>query len=186
MELSTQFLIDITKRFRYYKILGDKSFEQLSEAEMHYKPSGESNNIAIIIQHMHGNMMSRFTNFLAEDGEKEWRKRDAEFEPEHVIKTDLQNLWNTGWELVLNTIEALSPNNLLQEITIRSEKLFAFDAILRQLAHYSYHVGQIVLIAKMIRNEHWKTLSVPKNKSKEFEQEMRRGNNQSGMGSGKA
>lgn len=185
MELSPYFLSDTLKRFRYYKMLGEKSFEQLNEKEMHYQVNEESNSIAIIIQHMHGNMISRFTNFLTEDGEKEWRKRDAEFEPTQLSKADLLARWNEGWELVLYTISTLKPNDLLQEITVRSEKLFAFDAILRQLAHYAYHIGQIIFIAKMFRNAQWNSLSIPRNKSKEYEQEVRRGNNHNGMSSGK-
>jgi len=173
MELAPQFLADAIKRLRYYKDLGDKSFEQLNEADMHYTPTADSNSIAIIIQHLYGNMMSRFTNFLTEDGEKEWRKRDAEFEPMELTKTDLTDFWNTGWTTVLNTLEALKPDDLLKEITIRSEKLFVFDAILRQLAHYPYHVGQIVFIAKMIKDKDWKNLSVPKGGSKAYEELVR-------------
>ena len=168
MEFATQFLTDVIKRLRYYKALGDKSFKQLSEDEMHYKPSPESNSIAIIIQHLYGNMMSRFTNFLTEDGEKEWRKRDLEFEPMELTKADLTDFWNAGWEMVLNTIEALGPKDMLKEITIRSEPLFVYDAILRQLAHYPYHVGQIVFIAKMIKDKDWENLSVPKGGSKAY------------------
>ncbi|MES2774830.1 MAG: DUF1572 family protein [Bacteroidota bacterium] len=173
MELADQFIIDTVKRLRYYKDLGDKSFEQLTEADMHYRPSEESNSIAIIIQHMYGNMMSRFTNFLTEDGEKEWRKRDAEFEPMELTKTDLIDFWNAGWAQVLNTIETLQPDDLLESITIRSEKLLVYDAILRQLAHYPYHVGQIVFIAKMVKDKDWKNLSVPKGGSKAYEEQVR-------------
>lgn len=173
MEFASRFIADTVKRLRYYKSLGDKSFEQLTEADMHYRPSPESNSIAIIIQHLYGNMMSRFTNFLTEDGEKEWRKRDAEFEPMELTRTDLIDFWNTGWAMVVNTIEALKPDDLLKEVTIRSEKLFVYDAILRQLAHYPYHVGQIVFIAKMIKDNDWKNLSVPKGESKAYELEVR-------------
>ena len=130
-------------------------------------------------------MLSRWTEFLTTDGEKEWRNRDAEFETMHLTKIALLDHWNQGWELVLKTIGELTADDLLKEVTIRAEKLFAFDALLRQLAHYAYHVGQIVFIAKMIRNEQWVSLSIPKNKSKEYEQEVRLGNNHSGMGSGK-
>ncbi len=162
MELATQFITDAIKRLRYYKNLGDKSFEQLTETEMHFRPTAESNSIAIIIQHLYGNMMSRFTNFLTEDGEKQWRKRNAEFEPMELTKQDLTDCWNTGWAMVINTIEALQTEDLMNEITIRSEPLFVFDAILRQLAHYPYHVGQIVFIAKMAKDKDWKNLSMPK------------------------
>ena len=153
-----------TKRLQYYKSLGDKTFEQLDEKDFHYRPNEESNSIAIIIQHMYGNMMSRFTNFLTEDGEKPWRKRDAEFEPMELTKQDLLDCWNTGWSTVLHTIGNLSEEDLEKEITIRSEKLFVYDAILRQLAHYPYHIGQIIYIAKMLKDTEWKNLSMPKPK----------------------
>jgi len=184
MEL-TNFLSDIIGRFKYYKKLGDQSFEQLPEADMHFRPSSESNSIALILQHLYGNMMSRFTDFLTEDGEKPWRKRDAEFEPMDLTKRDLLDFWETGWSTLLNTLESLKPEDLTKEISIRSEKLFVYDAILRQLAHYPYHVGQIVLIAKMIRNQDWKSLSISKGESKTFEQQVRSGDNLNGMGSGK-
>lgn len=153
-----------TKRLQYYKSLGDKTFEQLDEKDFHYRPNEESNSIAIIIQHMYGNMMSRFTNFLTEDGEKPWRKRDVEFEPMELTKQDLLDCWNTGWSTVLHTIGNLSEEDLEKEITIRSEKLFVYDAILRQLAHYPYHIGQIIYIAKMLKDTAWKNLSMPKPK----------------------
>jgi hypothetical protein len=130
------FIAATTKRLQYYKSLGDKTFEQLDEKDFHYRPNEECNSIAIIIQHMYGNMMSRFTNFLTEDGEKPWRKRDAEFEPMELTKQDLLDCWDTGWSTVLHTISNLSEEDLEKEITIRSEKLFVYDAILRQLAHY--------------------------------------------------
>jgi len=162
MEFTHQFITVATKRLRYYKALGDKTFEQLSEAEMHYRASEESNSIAIIIQHLYGNMMSRFTSFLTEDGEKDWRKRDAEFEPTEFTKRDLLDFWNTGWAMLLNTIAALQPQDLLKQITIREEPLFVYDAVLRQLAHYPYHVGQIVFIGKMLKDTAWVNLSMPK------------------------
>ena len=150
------------KRMLYYKSLGDKTFEQLGENDFYYRPNEESNSIAIIIQHLYGNMMSRFTNFLTEDGEKPWRKRDAEFEPMELTKQDLVDCWNTGWSTVENAISSLSETDLEKEITIRSEKLFVFDAILRQLAHYPYHIGQIIYIGKIIKDSEWKNLSMPK------------------------
>lgn len=170
---ATLFKQDISTRFSYYKKLADKTFEQLSEEEMRFRPSPDSNSIAIIIQHMYGNMMSRFTNFLTEDGEKPWRKRDAEFEAMDVSKQDLIDFWETGWSHVLATIASLTEEQLMQDITIRSEKLRAYDALLRQLAHYSYHVGQIVTIGKMIRDTDWKSLSIPKGNSDSFNAEMK-------------
>lgn len=156
------FIADTAKRLAYYKSLADKTFEQLDEPDFFYRPNEESNSIAIIIQHMHGNMMSRFTNFLVEDGEKSWRKRDEEFEPSSLNKTELIDRWNQGWTLVFTTINALSEADLEKEITIRAEKLTVYDAILRQLAHYPYHVGQIIYIGKMLKDTRWKNLSMPK------------------------
>ena len=160
--LDQQFLHDAVKRFRMYKDLGDKTFEQLSDADFFYTSSPDSNNIAIIIQHLYGNMKSRFTDFLTTDGEKHWRNRDAEFEPQDIQKRDLIDFWNSGWETVFETITSLKPDDMMKEVTIRSEKLYVFDAILRQLAHYPYHVGQIVYIGKMIRDRDWKNLSMPR------------------------
>lgn len=135
------FLKDVLKRLRIYKALGDKTFEQLNETDFYFKPSQESNSIAIIIQHMYGNMLSRFTNFLTEDGEKPWRKRDAEFESNDASMQDLLSFWNEGWKVVLNAIEALQPADLTKTIYIRTEPLLVYDAILRQVTHYPYHVG---------------------------------------------
>lgn len=157
-------LIHIIKRLELYKALGEKTFEQLSEADFHYRAGEEDNSIAIIVQHLYGNMMSRFTNLLTEDGEKSWRKRDEEFEPMEMTKQDLLDCWATCWSLVLSETGKLSEADLEREITIRGEKLNVFDALLRQLAHSAYHVGQIVYIGKMLKEGTWKTLSLPKRK----------------------
>jgi hypothetical protein len=175
MEFSTTFITDLYTRYNYYKELGDKTIAQLTEAQIHFKPSAQSNSIAIIIQHLYGNMMSRFTNILTEDGEKEWRKRDAEFEPMELSKQDVVDLWNTGWSLVLHTIKQLQPADLNATITIRSQPLTVYDALLRQLAHYPYHIGQIVLLAKMQKDASWINLSVPKGESKAYEQAVKEG-----------
>jgi hypothetical protein len=176
------FTADVIARFKYYKALGDKTFAQLSEEQIKWQPSPESNSITIIVQHMYGNMMSRFTNFLTEDGEKPWRKRDAEFEVMDISKQDLVDFWETGWSHVLNTINNLTDEQLNQPVTIRSEKLAAYDAILRQLAHYSYHIGQIVVIGKMIKDAGWQNLSVPKGGSHQFNQDMQQGGMAGGGG----
>jgi hypothetical protein len=172
MSLSKEFIPNIIKRLMTYKDLGDSTFQQLEDDDFFYQPTSESNSIAVIIQHFYGNALSRWTNFLTDDGEKEWRNRDAEFEPMNVTKQDLVSFWNTAWKLIFDTLEALQEDDLMKTIYIRSEPLPAFDAILRQVAHYPYHVGQIVYIAKMIRNEDWKSLSVPKGKSAEFNKSM--------------
>lgn len=166
------FLDSVVKRFREYKVLGEKTFEQLKDEEMHIQPNEASNSIAVIIQHLHGNMLSRWTNFLTEDGEKEWRNRDHEFEAHGFTKQQLIDKWNEGWTTVLNSIESLTKEDLSKIITIRTQPLNVVDAINRQLAHYSYHVGQIVYVGRWIRGKEWKSLSIPKNKSLEFNQQM--------------
>lgn len=166
------FLTDCIKRFEYYKSLGDKTFDQLEEKDFFFKPSPDSNSIAIIIQHMYGNMLSRWTNFLTEDGEKEWRKRDAEFEEMQLTKQDLLSFWNEGWNCLLNTLKELTPADLTKTIHIRTEPLIVYDAIIRQMAHYPYHVGQVVTLGKMIRDKEFKSLSIPKGESRQFNQQM--------------
>ena len=163
-KIGESFLQSALKEFRDYKILGDKTFLQLKEADFHYQPNEECNSIAINIQHMHGNMLSRWTNFLTEDGEKEWRKRDAEFEEQHFSKEKLFQLWEEGWNLVLRTIELLTEEDLNKMVFIRSKPLSVIGAINRQLTHYAYHVGQIVLLAKIINGKHWATLSISRTK----------------------
>lgn len=166
------FLDSVIKRFKEYKVLGEKTFSQLNDEEMHFQANKESNSIAVIIQHMHGNMLSRWTNFLTEDGEKEWRKRDDEFELHQFSKQQLIEKWNEGWKVFLDTLESLTANDLSKTITIRSQPLNVVDAINRQLAHYSYHVGQIVYIGRWIKQSEWQSLSIPKNQSGEYNQKM--------------
>jgi len=168
MSLGKEYLSTAIKRLKYYKDLGEKTFGQLDEKDLHYLPTSESNSIAIIVQHLVGNMLSRFTNFLTEDGEKEWRQRDDEFEVHNYSKQQLIDLWNKGWECVLNALESLTENDLETIIYIREEPLSVVDAINRQLAHYPYHIGQIVFIGRMIRNKDWKSLSIPKGQSQQY------------------
>jgi len=177
MSFEKEFLQNTIKRFRNYKDLGDKTFEQLKEEDFFFQPSSESNSIAIIIQHLYGNMMSRWTNFLTEDGEKEWRKRDEEFEVMQCSRRDLISFWNSGWDCLLSTLVQLKEEDLKRVIFIRTEPLMVMDAILRQLAHYPYHVGQIAYLGKLIRNEEWNSLSIPKAKgaSKEYNEGIKKG-----------
>lgn len=172
MSFETGFLDDVLKRFLYYKQLGDKTFSQLSDEDYFYKPSPESNSIAVIVQHVAGNMLSRFTHFLTEDGEKPWRNRDDEFED--ILKTaaDVRNRWEEGWQCVVQAIENLKAEDLIKTIYIRTEALTVYDALLRQLAHYPYHVGQIVFIGKIIKDNAWQSLSIPKRQSNNFNQQM--------------
>jgi hypothetical protein len=160
-----ELITSATKRLKYYKDLGDKTFEQLNDWDFHYQPNEESNSIAIIIQHMAGNMLSRWTNFLDEDGEKDWRQRDDEFTVHDFNKQQLLELWEKGWNCFFTTLASLKKKDLKLTILIRNEPLSVIDAINRQLAHYPYHVGQIIHIAKTIKGKNWKNLSIAKGKS---------------------
>lgn len=168
MSLGTEFLSSSIKRLKYYKSLADRTFEQLAGAEFHFQPGTESNSIAIMIQHVAGNMLSRWTDFLTSDGEKEWRDRDGEFENKELTKEKLLLFWEKGWACLFETLESLTEEDLLKTVTIRNEPLIVIDAINRQLAHYPYHVGQIVYVGRMIRGGDWKNLSIPKGGSSEF------------------
>jgi len=170
MSLGTDYLETAIRRLKYYKELGDKTFVQLNEWDFHYQPNDESNSIATIIQHMAGNMLSRWTNFLTEDGEKEWRKRDEEFEIHQYTKQELIELWEKGWTCFLDTLSGLKKKDLKKKVSIRQEALTVIDAINRQLAHYPYHIGQIIFLAKIIKNKNWQNLSIPKGNSQAYNQ----------------
>lgn len=160
------------KRFQYYKELGDKTFAQLNEQEILWQYNEESNSVATIVKHLSGNMISRWTNFLSEDGEKDWRNRDSEFENTIKTEAEMLELWEKGWKILFNALDLINEENLHQTIFIRGEKHSVADAVLRQLAHYPYHIGQIVYIAKMLKNESWNTLSIARNQSKDFNHQM--------------
>ena len=168
MRIGNEYLQAAIRRLKYYKNLGEKTFEQLEEKDLHFQASSESNSIAVIVQHMAGNMLSRWTNFLTEDGEKPWRQRDDEFEIHQYSKKQIIDLWDKGWNCFFLALESLTEEDLLRTIYIRKEPLTVVDAINRQLAHYPYHIGQIVFIGKMISNENWKSLSIPKNRSQAY------------------
>jgi hypothetical protein len=168
MSVAKDFLDTAIRRLRYYKELGDKAFDQLGDADFHYQPNAESNSIAIIIRHMAGNMLSRWTNFLEEDGEKEWRQRDDEFEVHTYTKQQLLEQWEKGWACFFAAIEPLGKKELKKIVYIRKESLTVIDAINRQLAHYPYHIGQIVYIGRIIKDKDWKNLSIPKGNSAQY------------------
>lgn len=172
MTIESIFLQSAIKRLSYYKELGDKTFVQLSEADFHYQPNEASNSIAVIIQHMAGNMLSRWTDFLTSDGEKEWRNRDTEFEEQQMNKEQLVAFWEKGWQCCLDTLRSLKEDDLLKTIHIRSEPLLVTDAINRQLAHYPYHVGQIIYLSKIITDNNWQNLSIAKGASTQFNNQM--------------
>lgn len=162
------------KRFEYYKSLGDKSLQQLSEEQVFWQYNEESNSIAVIISHIAGNMLSRWTNFLTEDGEKPWRNRDEEFVNTMSTKQEVLDFWEKGWKCFFDALGQITEENMYSTIYIRGEAHSVADAVFRQLAHYPYHIGQIVYLAKMLKNEDWKTLSIARNKSQEFNMEMKK------------
>ena len=166
--LGTEYLQTAIRRLGYYKQLGEQTFGQLTDADFQYAPNEASNSIAVIIQHVSGNMLSRWTNFLTEDGEKAWRNRDEEFEVRHYSKQQLLDRWEKGWQCFLNALTTLTENDLLKTIYIREEPLLVIDAINRQLAHYPYHVGQILYISKLIKGANWQSLSIEKGKSEVY------------------
>ena len=156
------------KRFQYYKNIADQTFEQLEEPQLFWQYNPESNSIATIVKHISGNMISRWTNFLTEDGEKEWRNRDAEFENDIQSKAEMLEMWEKGWLVLFDALNQVNDANINSIILIRGEKISVVDALLRQLAHYPYHIGQMVFIAKMLKNEDWQTLSIARNKSADY------------------
>lgn len=172
ISLAKIFLQSAISRVKYYKVLADNTFAQLEEKDFYYQPNETSNNLSIIIQHVSGNMLSRWTNFLTEDGEKPWRNRDIEFKDQHYSKEALINIWEKGWNCFFSALEKLEDEDLLKTIYIRNEPLVVIDAINRQLAHYPHHVGQIIYIGKMIKGNDWKSLSIEKGKSDDFNKEM--------------
>lgn len=166
--MEENYLRSVIKQFEYYKILGDKTFVQLSEDEVFWAYNEESNSIAIIVNHLSGNMKSRWTNFLTSDGEKEWRDRDSEFESVIQSKDELLLKWNEGWECLFKALKSINKDNFHNEIFIRNQSHSIVEAVNRQMMHYAYHVGQIVYIGRMIKGKEWQSLSIPKGKSKEF------------------
>ena len=168
--MDTNYLESVIKQFEYYKLLGEKTFEQIDEDKFFWQYNEDSNSIATIVKHLWGNMLSRWTDFLNSDGEKEWRERDAEFENDISSKSEMLQKWNEGWEAFLSTLKSLKEEDLSKIIYIRNQGHTVLEAINRQLAHYPYHVGQIVFIGKMCA-DHWNSLSIPKGDSKKYNED---------------
>jgi uncharacterized damage-inducible protein DinB len=167
-QFSTSYLEDSLSLFRHYKKLAEAAMEQISDEQLFEALDEEMNSIAIMAKHMAGNMRSRWTDFLTSDGEKADRNRDSEFVEPPTTRAELMKMWNEGWERVFKALEPLTDPGLERKITIRGEPHSVMQAINRQIAHYAYHVGQIVFLAKHFKGGAWKSLSVPKNKSGEF------------------
>jgi hypothetical protein len=163
-ELANNVLETSISVFRSQKTLGDLSISQLDEESLHWAPDKESNNIAIIVKHLSGNMLSRWTDLLTTDGEKPNRNRDDEFVDDIETLASLMETWKKGWSVLFDALEALQPEDLLRTITIRGQDHTIIQAINRQISHYGYHVGQIVYIAKAYKSAEWQTLSIAKSK----------------------
>jgi len=163
--METDYLSSVRKQFEYYKVLGERTIAQVPEDQLFWQYNEDSNSIATIVKHLSGNMVSRWTDFLTSDGEKATRNREAEFDNEVLTRADIMKLWNDGWKVFLDTIYALKEDDLTKEIYIRNMGHTVTEAINRQLAHYPYHVGQMVFIGKMICGDKWESLSIPRGKS---------------------
>ena len=162
----------VVMTLKYYKALGEKTFAQLQEEELFWQFNAESNSIAIMVNHLWGNMKSRWTDFLVSDGEKKWRKRDQEFESVIKTKAEMLHKWEEGWSCLFEAVDSINTHNIGTEIFIRNQSHTIIEAINRQMMHYAYHIGQIVYVGRMIRGEKWKSLSIPKGKSKDFNADM--------------
>jgi hypothetical protein len=163
--MSNSYLNSVSKQFNYYKELGDKTFTQVTDDALFWSPYDDGNSMAIIVKHMAGNMLSRWTNFLTEDGEKSWRQRDAEFVNSFDTRSDLLAAWKKGWDCLFTALHNVSDTQLEQIVYIRNQGHTVTEAINRQLCHYSYHVGQIVFLGKLVTKEDWVSLSIPKGAS---------------------
>ena len=155
----------LIKQFKYYQLLGEKTFEQIGDDQLNWQYNTQSNSIGVIIQHLNGNMLSRFTDFLTSDGEKTWRNRETEFEEKNLSRSDLMNLWQKGWDCLFKAIGDLTDEDLGRIVLVRNQQHTVEEAINRQLAHYAYHIGQIVYIGRMAAGDDWKSLSIPKGQS---------------------
>jgi hypothetical protein len=163
----------VTENFITIKKQAERAMEQLTFEQVQYRPNDESNSIAILVKHMSGNLKSRFSDFLTTDGEKPNRNRDGEFEDWFVSIEDMLEYWNSGWNVLFNTLQSLNDQDLNRTVLIRNEPHSVIEAIQRQVVHQSSHAGQIVYIAKMIKDNDWKTLSIPRGQSVQFNEKMK-------------
>lgn len=175
LKFTTSHLEDSLTLFRFYKRMAEGAMAQVTDEQLFAALDPEMNSIAIVVKHMVGNMRSRWTDFLTSDGEKPDRNRDSEFEEPPATRETLMKVWEAGWSCVFTALEPLSETDLARSVTIRGEAHSVTQAINRQLAHYSYHVGQIVFLAKHFQHAHWKSLSVPRNQSAKFNQRVAAG-----------
>ncbi len=162
------YLESVKKQFQYYKMLAEKTFDQVDDEGLFWQYNAESNSIAITVNHLWGNMLSRWTDFLTSDGEKEWRNRDSEFEDVIKSREDMMAKWEEGWQCLFKALDSVNDDNFGDLVYIRNQGHTIVEAINRQLAHYAYHVGQIVYVGRMLAGSNWESLSIPKGGSKAF------------------
>jgi hypothetical protein len=168
-DIATHYLDETRRQMRGYKRMGDGAIAQLRDEEFLVALDPEGNSVAVLVKHLAGNMRSRFTDFLTSDGEKPNRFRDQEFElGSSTTRADVMKWWEDGWASVFSAIDSLSPEDVMRTVSIRGEPHTVLQAINRQVAHYAYHVGQILFLAKHFRSSEWKSLSIPRGKSEEF------------------
>lgn len=173
MSTAAEFLNGCVARIQAVKALGDGVLAQVNDEQLFHQTDTEANSIAIIVRHLHGNMLSRWTDFLTSDGDKPNRQRDREFEQPSRDRASVLRLWDAGWACTLDALNCLQPGDVLREVRIRGEPLTVMDAIMRQLAHYSYHVGQMVTLAREQLGANWKTLSIARGQSKAYKPQVR-------------
>jgi hypothetical protein len=166
--MENDYITSVKKQFAYYKSLGEKTFEQLTDEQLSWQYNPESNSVAMIVNHMSGNMISRWTDIFTTDGEKPTRNREAEFAPSTPTRQTVLDSWEQGWKCLFDTLDKLTADDLYKIIYIRNQGHTVMEAINRQLAHYPYHVGQIVFLGKMLCNENWASLSIPRGQSDSY------------------
>ena len=175
LKFTTSYLEDSLTLFRYYKKLAERAMEQTTDEQLLAVLDGESNSIAVIVKHMYGNMRSRWVDFLTSDGEKPDRNRETEFEAPPATREALMGLWEQGWNHLFTALEPLSDADLARTVTIRGEAHSVMQAVNRQMGHYSYHCGQIVFLAKHFQHVSWKSLTIPRGKSSDFNRRVSAG-----------
>lgn len=172
MSFEENFLKSVAYEFQRYKSMGDRTFAQLTEEEIDWQFKESDNSVSIIVKHLWGNMLSRWTNFLTEDGEKTWRNREAEFEGTFTSKKEMLAAWEEGWNCLFDALKNINSSNFDTKVKIRNQNHNIVEAINRQLAHYASHVGQIVFLGKMIKGDNWVSLSIPKGGTDAFNKKM--------------
>ena len=169
--MQSDYIIGVTKQFEYYKLLGDKTLAQLSDVELTWQYNKESNSIAIMVKHLWGNMMSRWTDFLTSDGEKEFRNRGQEFDLDSSERAILQARWEEGWSCLFSALSSITEEKMDTIVYIRNQGHTITEAINRQMMYYAYHVGQMVYLGRMIRGKEWESLPIPKGASQTYNEE---------------